>query len=156
MENKFLKGIVSALAYYAAGALLAFIVYKIAGLSYPHAPALYQIVLFALWLGGCAWALFSIINRFLGKHVAYNRGAALAHIVICSAAFVVVYPDIRVANREEAGGVNQNSITTKFSGDTTIVRHQGNIVYIKIGDSVYLDELSKIFPPDSLQKNKSR
>lgn len=153
MENKFLKGIVSAVAYYAAGALLAFIVYLVLGRSYQHAPALHHIILFALWLGGCAWALFSIINRFLGKNVAYNRGAALAHIVVCSAAFVVVYQDIRLEEREEAGGINQSSITTEFSGDTTIVRHHGNIVYIKIGDSVYIDELSKIFPPDSLQKN---
>lgn len=150
MENPFLKGIVSAIAYYATAALLAYITYLIVGHVYTHALALHHIVLFVAWLGGCAWGIYSIVNRFLGNNITYNRGVALVHIVVCSAAFLVVYREYNTTRRDAATYSRQNSITTEFSGDTAIVRHNGNIIFLRIADSVYYDQLSKMYPPDSI------
>lgn len=153
MESRFIKGIITAIAYYAAGALMAFLTYKFFGHGYAHAPRLHYLILFASWAGGCLWAIVSIYKRLTGADVAYYRGTALVNLAVVAIAFLWFYRERQAFKRVSPDEKAPQAITTEFSGDTAIVRHDGNIVFLRIGDSVYLDELRKIYPPDSVLNN---
>lgn len=153
-KNSFLRGISLAVAYYLVAALIAYASYKFFGHGYVHAPGVHHIILFLSWLGGVLWTLISLVKRFQGKNVAYYRGTAMANLLVVAAAFVWFYRQALPVGESQADFRQEDELITQFSGDTAIVRHRGSIVFLRIGDSVYFDELSRFYKPDSIiEKN---
>lgn len=83
----------------------------------------------------------------------YYIGAGLLCLLLVAAVLIWRYDKAGPSAVENAAGEagHEETFTTEFRGDTAIVRHQGQIVFLRVGDSVLVDELSKILPSDTLQ-----
>lgn len=153
-KNSFLRGVSFTIAYYLVAAFIAYLSYHFTGQSYVHAPGVHHIILFLSWLGGAFWTLFSLFKRFQGKNVAYYRGTAMTNLLVLASAFVWFYRMGQPVGESREAVAPADELTTEFSGDTAIVRHRGSIVFLRIGDSIYFDELSRFYKPDSLVEKK--
>lgn len=149
-KNSFLRGVSLTVAYYLLAAFVAYLSYHFIGHPYVHAPAVHHIILFLSWLGGALWTLFSLFKRFQGGNVAYYRGTAMTNLLVLATAFVWFYRMGQPVGEGREAVAPADELTTRFSGDTAIVRHQGRIVFLRIGDSIYFDDLSRLYVPDSL------
>lgn len=143
------------LIYYGAGALLAYTTYALTNTpGYGHGSGGYSTLLYLLWLGGAIWGLFSLKRVFERRDTHYFMGAALVSAVVTLGTLIWVNQSSQQATEAADTQAHEDYITTEISKDTVIVRNHGVIIFYRIGDSVYLDELSKFYPPDSILKKQ--
>jgi len=136
-----IKGIIRTLIYYAISAAIAGVLYLIFGQGYAHAPGPHYLVIFFAFVGGMGWAAFSILRFFTQTKSEELKGAIFSNlIVIFGFISFIYYSQYRYSKSFDGYKSDQPILLeTEVHGDTTIIRHHENIVYISVKDSVHLN-----------------
>ena len=137
-RKDFAKGMLYTLLYYISGLALAGLSYLIVGHPYIHAPGLHHWLIFLTFLGGFIWALAATVNYLTGTRTPKLRGIIFTNTVAVVSFVLVLYRILheeRDTVAEEAG----DEISMSQNGDTTILYHNENIIYMKVQDSVLLN-----------------
>lgn len=124
------------LLYYAAGFLLAWAAYVAIDFHYAHAPGPRELIVFITLLGGVTWFMVTVA-RYTSTRTAERKATILAHLAVFAACAIAAFfywntpfPSVDEPVLE---------IVVETSGDTTVMRHQGNLIYYKVGDSVLIN-----------------
>src|SRR5687767_13299178 len=135
MNSKMSKGIIYTVIYYLIGALITGIVYTIFGQGYAHAPGPHYMVIFFTLVGGVLWTMGSTYKFFFHDKSNVAKGIIVSNlfVIVCSIAFIYY-----IINSDNDSSYNLNgpaeNIQADRHGDTTIIHHNGNIIYIRIKD----------------------
>ncbi len=126
----------SVILFYLGGFLLAWIAYKAEGTHYAHGPSLRHIISFLTVVAGAIWFVFTIVRSIVSKTTEFVS-AILAHVLVFVSIAIFVFflfnkPDPSLEK-------SAPEIVLEESGDTVVIRHDGNLVYYKVGDSVLIN-----------------
>lgn len=151
-NKSFFSGVLYALVFYTAGFSLAGISYLIIGHPYGHAPGMHHLILFSTFVGGLCWTIGAAIKAFTGRRSQRLRGILLTN-TLAVLGFVGFFYDITRPDHET---VQEESVDLNMThhGDTAIVFHGDNIIYLRVKDSVlinYFDSVRvEVGPEDDL------
>lgn len=133
----FLKGVFYTILYYASGLGLAALSYAIVGHPYIHAPGLHHIVLFLTFAGGFIFTLLLTVKYILETRTWKLRGILLTNMVAILSFILVIYNSLH--EEKDSAAERGDEISISENGDTTIMYHNKNIIYMKVKDSVLLN-----------------
>jgi hypothetical protein len=132
-----IRGVLTSLAFYTIGLFLSWVSYIMAGNhGYAHAPSLYHIIIFLTFLIGALWMLIAVFLYFNRKSERL-KGIIITNLVMSSAFAVLITGFVK--QTEANNTYPENKLKVEVTGDTTIIRHDGSIVYIKVKDSVVVN-----------------
>jgi hypothetical protein len=132
------KGILKTLILYAIGFGIAGISYLTIGHPYIHAPGLHHLIIFLTLIIGLSWTLASVITFFFKIRTEKLKWIIISNGLIIISCFLYVAVPIYY-NSKEVDEIKSNTIHTEIKNDTTELYHNGNLIYIKVKDSVLLD-----------------
>ena len=139
------KGIIKALLIYIIGFSLAGFVYSIFGHPYIHAPGFHHLIIFLTFIIGIIWTVISIIYYFSKKKSSNFGGFILTNSLIIISFFLYLYIDIKEFNsKQDSFEIPNNTLDVKIKGDSTYMTVNDKIVYLKIKDSVIINEIDDI------------
>ncbi len=134
------KGIISAIIYYLIGGATTGIVYAIFGQQYAHAPGPHYIVLFFTLLGGLLWAAISAYKFFVHRKSERLKGIIITNVVVVLC-FVLIFSYI-INSENQSSDIRISAdydIQSETHGDTTTIHYNGNLIYLRVKDSVYFN-----------------
>lgn len=139
-DNRKTKTIWTGIGYvavlYGSGIALATISYFMIGQRYIHAPGLHHLIILFTIGAGLIWLVLGLIKYLSVGGSATLKGVLAANAFTILGFMVFTYAIFHSENEPE---VETDSITLSQDGDTTTLRHNGDIVYIKVGDSVLIN-----------------
>jgi hypothetical protein len=134
------KGITNVFIYYAVGLLLTILSYLLSDNSYAHGPSLYHIVALLTFYGGIGWTIVTIFRFVFYERTEKRKGIVITNVIILTALYsAFYYTVIRPYSSTTQTKIPDDKLTTTVNGDTTTISNNGQIVYMKILDSVYID-----------------
>lgn len=131
-----IKGIFKSVAFYATGLLLTWLSYASTENHYAHGPGLHHLIIFATFAAGFFWLLFEIVLYLVKERKASRLGVIITNLTL-TIGFVAFI--IYALTPLESLTTLDDSVPVEASGDTNIMRQDGNIVYMKIKDSVRIN-----------------
>jgi hypothetical protein len=134
------KGFLKAILYYTVGLGLAGISYLTVGHEYIHAPGLHHIIILLTFFGGFLWLTVSTIQFFIGQRTENLKGTIFTNLLM-SLGFILYITNIIINEKADKAEFEKqlDKIRIEESGDTTTMYHGGNIVYMKVKDSVLIN-----------------
>lgn len=145
MNSNFKKGIYKALAYYAAGFLIALTAYWIVGWEYKHAPGLHHLVGLLFLSGGALWIGYNLILLLAGSRSKVNLGALTVHSTVVGAFILYLVISINsdpvsdeVTDKTDILTVRKDSLTRT----ALVVNGLGDTLFLEVNDSVLTDKIS--------------
>ena len=121
---------------------MALIIYFSFGHEYIHAPAPYQFVIFLVCTAGTAWFLISGVLYMIRKtdsQLGYLIVSGINTLIFVGGMYLLLYPPFNTESTEELS----DEISIEHRGDSTLMFHNSNLIYVEIGDSVILDLKNK-------------
>lgn len=153
-ENKkkprraFLRGSMYVIAFYGVGCVLAALSYSIIGHGYVHGPGLHHIILFFTVAGGFCWTLVAGVKALSGRASSTIKGTLLANTLVLSGLALYLYST--VPQESKIPGRSNDEISVTRNGDTTTLYHDGNPLYMRVGDSVLFNFIDSTNMPSDL------
>jgi hypothetical protein len=143
----FSKGLIKAAIYYAVAFFLTWLVYQIVGHTYIHGPGLHHILGFLALAGGAIWMIVGIVRLVLNKQDNQNIGSLIVNIVVVSSIAIYFIIEINKEPVVDSSPNNADIITVNKDSSTnssSIVNGLGDTLYLKVGDSVYIDKTKEL------------
>jgi hypothetical protein len=139
------KGIIYTVIYYLIGASIAGIVYAVFGQGYAHAPGPHYLVIFFTLAGGILWTIGSTYKFFIRDKSDVVRGTIVANllVIVCFVGFIFYTINSNNDSSHNFNGTAGN-MESNSHGDTTIIRYNGNIVYLRIKDSIHFNFIDSV------------
>ncbi len=139
------KGVLKALTIYLVGFTIAWLIYSIYGHPYIHAPGFHHLIVFFTFLIAIFWTIGAILFFFLKKKSIALKSFIVTNLIFISCfSFYIYYSLVSENQNDPFDNEPKNEIISETKGDTTFVYHNGNVVYMKVKDSVLLDFLKDI------------
>jgi len=139
------QGIIKALLIYVFGFGLAWLIYSIFGHPYIHAPGFHHFIIFFTLIVGIIWTIIAILNFYIKRKTQKLKSFIITNLIVIIGLISSFIYDMKDYNNVEfESKPPKNQIISETKGDTTNVFHNGNIVFIKVKDSILLNLMENI------------
>jgi hypothetical protein len=132
MRNRFLWVIL----YYIGGFALAWAAYAAEETHYAHGPGPRELIVLLTLIGGVCWFVVTLAS-YVNTRTAEKKAALLAHVLVFVSITIFAY--FLFNQPDSSSERSAPEIVLEESGDTVVIRHDGNLVYYKVGDSVLIN-----------------
>jgi hypothetical protein len=132
------SAIIKSLLLYIIGFSITALIYYSADSHYTHGPNLYHLTFVLTILIGTIWLIvatiiyFSKSNKNMIGHMLVNGIATISFVVFM---WVLLHPE----PLPEPAELDKDELSVARTGDSTLIFHNEHLIYLKVGDSVYLD-----------------
>jgi len=133
------RGVLRSIVYYLAGLGLTALSYLMVDNTYAHGPSLYHMVILLTFLGGVGWLIFAAVRYIFVKRSKDLLGIVVTNLLMSLGFVLFVAYILRDSQGDDHSEVKEHNISVKESGDTTTMYDGGNIIYIKVKDSVLIN-----------------
>ena len=132
------SAIIKSLFLYVIGFSFTALIYYSMDSHYAHGPNLYHLTFVLTICIGTIWLVVATIIYFTKKnqkmlgHILVNGIATASFIVYM---WIILHPD----PLPEPTDLDQDQLSVARTGDSILIFHNENLIYLKIADSVYID-----------------
>lgn len=134
------KGIINTIIYYCVGLLVTALSYLIFDHSYAHGPSLYHVAALLTFFVGVFWTAGVVLKFVFRESSEERKGMILANLAVLIGTYLIFYfAIIRPYQTDTVREIPEDRLTTSINGDTATIDNNGQIIYLKVKDSVYLD-----------------
>ncbi|MEE9408232.1 MAG: hypothetical protein V3V28_09170 [Polaribacter sp.] len=136
------KGILLALSIYFIGFGVAWLIYMIFGHPYIHAPGFHHLMILLTFIVGVIWTIGTILQFFLTERPKKLKGFIITNLFIITCFILYISYTLKDINKIDVTEKNEkNEISTEIKGDTIRIYHNSKVVYLKIKDSVLIENI---------------
>jgi hypothetical protein len=138
-DKSFAKGVFYVFIYYVGGMAAAGVAYLVVGHPYIHAPGLYHWIIALTFLGGAIWMLAAAVSYLTKERTAQLGGVVITNVLAVFGCAVFLYAILHASDESDTSETSTDEMILSSRGDTATLTRDGDIIYMRVGDSVLLN-----------------
>ena len=135
-DKSFRKGVFYVFIYYFVGLSAAAVAYFVVGHPYIHAPALYHWVIALTFTGSAVWMLAAAVSCLTKERTAQVGGVIITNALAVFGCVVFLYSVLHASDEPDTAETGIEEMILSSRGDTATLTRDGDIIYMRVGDSV--------------------
>lgn len=135
-KKSFAKGVFYVFIYYICGLSAAGVAFLVVGHPYIHAPDLYHWIIALTFMGSVVWMLAASVSYLTKERTAQLGGVIITNALAVFGCAVFMYSILHASDESDTAETSTEEMILSSRGDTATLTRDGDIIYMRVGDSV--------------------